>query len=256
LPAPDPLAEPARVAFAGDWHANSRWAVYAIEHAASERADVIVHLGDYGYLFEPGYVRTVEQACAEHRLPLLFVDGNHECFPTLHAFPMRENGLREVSDHVWHLPRGFRWQWAGRTWLALGGAHSVDRLYRHVGESWWPEETITDEQARKVIADGPADVLISHDCPAGVTIPGIDDRDTPPPFPATEIARSDEHRQLLRSVAEVVQPAAVWHGHYHRQYATTADLGYGPVQVDGLDCDGTALDKNVAVVWADEVVAG
>jgi hypothetical protein len=39
----------------------------------------------------------------------------------------------------------------------------------------------------------------------------------------------------------------VWHGHFHRRYSATADLGYGPVVVQGLDCDGTTLAGNLVV---------
>ncbi len=249
----DPLAEPEKIAFAGDWHANTRWAVHTINYAADQHADVIVHLGDYGYDYPPDYTRRVEEACREHRIPLLFVDGNHENFPRLHAYPIRDNGLRQISDHVWHLPRGYRWTWSNRMWVALGGAYSVDKPWRKAGISWWPEETITDGQAEQVIAGGEVDILVSHDCPAGVPIPGIDDRAGPPPFPADQIARSNEHRELLRTVVDAIQPTAIWHGHYHRQYATTVDLGYGPVTANGLDCDGTTEAKNIAVVWADEI---
>ncbi len=42
----DPLAEPSRIAFAGDWHENASWAASAIAYAKDHGADVIVHLGD------------------------------------------------------------------------------------------------------------------------------------------------------------------------------------------------------------------
>lgn len=243
----NPLAEPARIAFAGAWHMNGRYAATAIEHVAG-RVDVIIHLGDFGYTFDAPFMKTVERSLAEHGLPLLFVDGNHECFPTLLRYPIRSNGLRQLTDHIWHLPRGFRWTWAGVRFLACSGAYSVDRPYRIPGASWWRDETISAVDVAKVMAGGPADVLISHDCPVGVVIPGIDDRSTPPPFPPLEIMRANEHRQLLRSAIEAVRPRLIWHGHYHRAYQTVADLGYGPVTAVGLNCDGFDLDENIKVV--------
>src|SRR5690242_15028357 len=195
---PDLLAEPSRIAFAGDWHMNRYFAERAVDHAKNRGADVIVHLGDYGYTFDAGFVRAVETALQRARIALLFVDGNHEDHQLLLNQPVGGDGLRRISTHVAHLPRGFRWQWGGVDFLAMGGAHSVDRPYRVPGVSWWPEETITPRQVQEAGAMGSADVLIAHDCPEGVVVPGIDDRATPAPFPPAEIERSNAHRRLLR----------------------------------------------------------
>lgn len=40
------LATPARIAIAGDWHADTDYGVVAIEHAAKRDATVLVQLGD------------------------------------------------------------------------------------------------------------------------------------------------------------------------------------------------------------------
>lgn len=209
---------------------------------------VIVHLGDFGYAFTSSYLQPLDRALARARLRLLFVDGNHEDHVRLAKFPRRPNGLARLTPHIWHLPRGHRWTWAGIRFLAVGGAHSVDRPYRVPGISWWAEEWLTDEQIATAIAGGPADVLVAHDCPTGVTIPGIDDRTTPAPWPAAELARSDEHRRRLRAVVDATRPRVIWHGHYHVAHQQTVDLGYGPVHVSGLDRDDTDLEANVHIV--------
>lgn len=241
---PGPLAEPRRIAFAADWHANTSWAVSAVHHAKDQDADVILHLGDFGYRFTAAFRRELTNALNHTGLHLLFVDGNHDDHSWLLRRPVGANGLRQVTDTIWHLPRGFRWTWAGVRFLALGGAHSVDRPWRTPGASWWPEETITPQQASRTIERGPADLLVAHDCPAGVNIPGL----SPDQFPPEEIRAADQHRQLLRTVVDAVQPKAIWHGHYHQRYDARPDFGYGPVHVRGLDCDGTTLDRNVQVV--------
>lgn len=244
----DPLAEPQRIAFAGDWHQNTDYAEHAIAHAREQDANVVLHLGDFGYNFTRPFLDGVTQALRAVGLSLLFVDGNHENFTRLYRYPVGPDGLRQLTDRIRHLPRGFRWQWAGVRFLALGGAHSVDRPYRQAGVSWWKEEAISDADVARVAEGGLADVLVSHDCPAGVVIPGIDDRTSPPPFPPLEIIRANEHRQILRSAIDPVRPSTVWHGHYHVSYDATTDLGWGPVVVHGLDCDGGPLDENVRVV--------
>jgi hypothetical protein len=250
---PDPLATPARIAFAGDWHANTRWAVAAVQFAAERGADVIIQLGDFGYEYRPSFLQGLDRALARTGLRLLFVDGNHEAFPTLLRYPVHANGLRQLSGRVWHLPRGFRWTWGGVRWLALGGAHSVDRPWREPGVSWWREETLTDDQARSAAAAGPADVMVSHDCPSGVDIPGL--AESAHVWPAEELVASDIHRRRLRTVVDAVRPRSIWHGHFHCRYESTADLGYGPVRVTGLDCDGSTLDANVSVVALSDLPA-
>jgi hypothetical protein len=248
---PDPLATPARVAFAGDWHANTRWAVAAVTFAAERGADVIVQLGDFGYEYRAAFLDGLERALSRTGLRLLFVDGNHEDFPTLLRYPVRRNGLRQLTSRVWHLPRGFRWVWGGVRWLALGGAHSVDRPWREPGTSWWREETVTDADMSHALAGGPADVMVSHDCPSGVAIPGL--AESAHLWPAEELVAAEAHRGRLRTVVDAVQPRGIWHGHFHRQYATIADLGYGPVAVRGLDCDGSTLEGNIEVVELDSL---
>ncbi len=238
-----------RVAFAGDWHMNRVWSTRAIMRAADQGAQHIVHLGDFGYTFDQVFLDEVTRALARTGTRLWFVDGNHESFPWLEQVAIDpDTGLRPLSPRIAHLPRGFRWRWGPVRFLAMGGAHSVDRMARVPGRSWWPEETITPREINAASAGGPTDVLVAHDCPAGVVIPGIDDRDGPAWIPPTELRLSFEHRQRLDRLVRRVRPAQIWHGHYHTRHRTVTDLGYGPVTVNGLDCDESELDDNVVVV--------
>ena len=100
---------------------------------------------------------------------LWFIDGNHEDFSLLAELASRAvAGARvAVRPNIFHLPRGHRWQWHGRTWLACGGGVSLDKAARAEGSDWWPQEEITAQEAA-MIAGGPADVMVCHDCPSGV----------------------------------------------------------------------------------------
>lgn len=237
-----------RIAYAGDWHANKHWATIAIQYAREQGAEHILHLGDYGYDFSPSFRNEVELALAQAHIDLWFVDGNHEDFEWLYDQPQLKDGRRKISQHVYHLPRGYRWEWCGVKFLAVGGAFSVDRRWRKLNESWWIEEEITDEDVAKASATGKADVLVSHDCPSGFIIPGIDDRDGPSMFSATAIANANIHRRQLRKIVDATQPQEIWHGHYHRRYDIQANFGYGPVDIHGLDMDATSLKDNVVLV--------
>jgi hypothetical protein len=233
---------PARVGVAGDWHGNTAWAVRAVGKISAllprDGPRVILQLGDFGIW--PGrdgreYLSRLDAALAAASAELCFVDGNHEDFPQLAGLRPGPDGRERVTERIWHLPRGHRWRWHGRDWLALGGAVSLDRAVRTAGVDWWPEEEITRRQAASVIEAGPADVMVTHECPAGV------EHAFPPPPPSwspADLRRSDAHRGLLREVVLAVRPRWLMHGHLHLSYQRRVDLGNGPIEVTGLDCDG------------------
>ncbi len=244
----DPLTQPDRIAFAGDWHANTHHAEIAIERAHAEGVQTILHLGDYAYVFPRRYLSAQEPLLARYGMHLLFVPGNHDDYRQLARYTVYPNGLIRIAPHIWALPRGYRWEWGGVRFLACGGAYSVDRHDRVPGIEWWPEEEIT-EQDIAACGTERADVLLAHDCPAGVIIPGADDVDPATlDIPWIDLLRSAEHRQQLRRIVDATRPRWIWHGHYHRLYQREVDLGYGPVTVTGLDRDGRPLADNLHVV--------
>jgi hypothetical protein len=244
--------DPTQVLLAGDWHGNSAWARGVIrrlpELLPDESPRIVLHAGDFGIWPGPkglAYLRGLGPDLARADAVILFVDGNHEDHHRLAELPDADHGsgYGRVSDRIFHLRRGHRWTWHGRTWLALGGAVSVDRAVRVEGRSWWPEEEITAEQAGRVIADGPADVMLTHDCPAGVV------HEFPPPpslWAREDLTRTDAHRALLQTVVDAVKPGHLFHGHLHRAYAREVSMPHGQVQVAGFDCDG--VDGNWGVL--------
>lgn len=120
---------------------------------------------------------------------------------------------------------------------------SLDKAVRRHGHDWWPDEEVTSEQEAAIIGGGTAEVMVCHDCPAGV--PHAFD---PPPseWSPSDLARDEAHRRRLQRIVEAVRPAHLMHGHLHRAYQRTCDFGYGPVQVTGLGTDGNM--RNFAVL--------
>lgn len=240
------LEVPSRIALAGDWHADTRHGVAAIEHAARRNATVLIHLGDFGYRFTDMYLDTLDDTLRRCGLVLGFVDGNHEDFDRLLAYPLADSGLRYLRERIVHLPRGWRWSWGSTQCLALGGAYSIDRILRVEGTSWWPQEAITVEEAETAVAGGTADAMFCHDCPAGVVVPGRPRERYG--FPPSEVAASQANRDRLRRVVDQVRPARLWHGHFHQRHqALLEGAGYRAV-VDGLGKNNDPLDNNLVVV--------
>lgn len=244
------MREPNGIAFAGDWHGNTNWAERMIVKSGQHLCDTIVHTGDYGYRFDHWFVEWVEGVLARWDMILLFVDGNHDEHEFLWALPEDKDGFGILTEHVRYIPRGHRWEWWGKKWMGLGGAVSVDRFARTEGKSWWRTEEITDSDIRRFSNDGEADIVIAHDVPAFVNVPGIVEGrygQWPVEF-HSDIDRSWEHRKKLTKLAQRVQPKRWIHGHYHRYYETDD----GGLPVVGLDCDGTSFEKNIWSVYTPE----
>ncbi|MFE7744386.1 metallophosphoesterase [Nocardia sp. NPDC057455] len=238
---------PIKVVGAGDWHGNGNFAVRAVRYAADQGADVILHVGDFAFDFAPKYMAALQRALEDTGLTLGFVSGNHDSYDYLDkreaehgctAIPLRPN--------IYYLPRCYRWSWNGIRFLAMGGAVSVDRQWRIPGREWWDRETITFREAQKATDDGLVDVMICHDVPAGVHIPGI--AGNPHGFPQREIDASEQHRYLLRQIVDQVQPKLVFSGHYHCRHTGILHGDGYTSEVHILDCDGAEFDDNMTVV--------
>jgi hypothetical protein len=261
------MPEPSRLMLAGDWHGGRHQAERAIEAAAKDGVDAIIHLGDFGY-WPAWEEHTSSQTgpCAfsarvrgwaeEAGIPLYWLDGNHENHDALHP--------GQGNQWLRHLPRGHRWQWWGKTWMAIGGGVSVDKKFRTQGDDWFPEETLTPEQWEHCMREGDVSIVVSHDCPSGVLIPGVHalqkQGKTPegdilpaPWFPIEQLHESEAHRGLLGDIADEKDPAYWFHGHYHTRYNGTRKnpkwVQGGPVtSVHGLDEGGAGLQPNVVII--------
>lgn len=238
---------PDRIGVAGDWHANTLYALDALDYFANREIKHIVHLGDFGYNFEyKKYLKPLNDLLQENGQHLWFVDGNHENQIELYKYKFAADQTRPLTDRITHLPRGFRWTWSGTSMLALGGAFSIDKSVRVPGIEWWPEEEINWDEAERTANGGHADIMFTHDCPAGVDIPDI--RRNPLGLPAHVLNQANNHRNLLRQVVDAVKPKKLYHGHYHTKYESKLYGDDYETDIQGLDCDGTPLKLNTLIV--------
>jgi predicted phosphodiesterase len=245
-----------KVLFLGDTHAVPQAAQLAIKKASHQGCDIVVQLGDFAYTGEHYtlFIKKTQAALERADLTLWWIDGNHDCQDTLDETPVNNDllssqypyGLRSQTSRIHNIPRGHRWEWDGVTFLACGGAYSIDKAYRYPYESWWPQETITDADVERCIAGGPADVMLTHDVPWGVQHPygprtGGGNKDM---WPA-----SAENRKRLRIIVDAVRPNYLYHGHCHHRNSEALLLDGGHVvEIEGLDRDGASDDRNILVV--------
>jgi len=236
-----------RVLIVGDLHCNTGAVFQVIDHAVEVQADLIVQVGDFGFWprTESGrsFLRKTEARLAQRGLDLWWVAGNHDDLQALQSRPVEADGRRRVSEHIWHLPRGHRWVWGDTVWLAAGGAVSVDRYGRTEGVSWFRDEALTDAEVEQIVADGPVDVVVSHDAPWGTELLG---RRLSLDLPASEcesswpddlLEQSDEHMARVRRLVDGVRASRVFHGHHHVRYEDEVAATQGPVQIIGLGDD-------------------
>ncbi len=226
------LRDPLKVMVSGDWHANIDHAQRTIEFAHRSGADTIVQVGDFGF-WTPGkgtaeFLSRLRATVARHEIHVYWLDGNHE------DHSRREEFSSIDTDYLTYLPRGHRWEWWGKTWMAVGGAVSVDKAMRVPGVSWWPEEELSDADVAHACRPGPVDIVVAHDCPKGVNIPGVGP-DTKAgvrgDWPMHVLLDAEEHRAKLRTIWSAHQPELWIHGHYHISYEfwlrTTRFIGLG-----------------------------
>lgn len=250
----DPLADPGVVTIAGDWHGDLELATKIVEDApvGPDGKRTILQLGDLGLwpgAGVDGFVDLLDTLLAERNAVVLFIDGNHDDHRELRERPPASEGPQEIRSRVFYLPRAFRWSWHGSSWLALGGAYTISRAKRTEGIDWWPQEMLDAGDVEAAIAGGPVDVLVAHDCPAGIAIPGI--RDPGPGQPKElfdALVIEAEHRQLVREVVEAVTPKRLFHGHYHVRHQVELRLTDGSnCAVDGLS-DGSDPNANAIIL--------
>jgi hypothetical protein len=226
----------ARVAVCGDWHGNLAWLRTLTPAIAALAPEVttVLQLGDW-WMDTNASDRIFTDAGIERVYVTL---GNHE--PWGNIIPLQRAHPGEavrVSDVTWLLPRPARLHIGGREMLSLGGAASVDREWRTEGIDWWPDENITDAHVATAIEGGPADVMLTHESPAGTPIHKVREvlRTNPLGFPETARIESALSRRRIRSAWDAVRPELLLHGHMHIPGAATADDGR---RVISMGCDG------------------
>lgn len=240
------MTEPTRVLIAGDWHGNLEWARAVLGQLPALMPEgppwTILHVGDFGVW--PGrvgdrYLAELGDCLRGMNARLLFVDGNHEDFEQLEWHRLNNHGLHMTptpigrGEIVW-LPRGTRWKWHDRWWVAAGGAVSIDRAFRRAGRDWWPEEEISEADHERIAAPGRAEVMVCHDAPTSVP---MSFGQWPSGWDIADRARADAHRDRLQAIVDEVQPSLLLHGHYHRYHDVTVPMSHGGVRVIGLDRD-------------------
>lgn len=212
----DLVLDDQRVAVCGDWHGNVGWARMLSRALPYLAPDVrtMLHLGDWW--MTPA---ETDDIFADTDIERIYVTlGNHEPWNEIRPLLDEHPGAAvRVSKLTWLLPRPARLTIGGRCLLSLGGAASVDRASRTEGLTWWPDEAITDAHVAAAIAGGPADLMLTHEPPAGTPVRPVQKilRSNPHNFPQAALDASSASRARIGEVWDTVRPELLMHGHMH-----------------------------------------
>lgn len=230
----------------GDWHGNVSHVERLLPAMRRANASVrtILHLGDWWMESRP--VDYWAQKAGIDRV--LVTLGNHEPWSAYSALLDEAPGQAiRVSEVTWLLPRPFRFTIAGREVLSLGGAASIDRLWRTESVDWWPQEQITETQVQEAIAGGSADIMLTHETPDSTPVEEVRQLLEAPPagVPWQAMAESAASRHRIERVWSAASPQLLMHGHMHISGAGSDSTGR---RVVSFDRDGSPRNAGLVTI--------
>lgn len=249
--------------FCGDTHGYLDFAQLVAVFAAENDAEII-QVGDFGYLW-PGadklqalsdILKRAGEFCAKPPVVMRAIDGNHDDHVRLRqkvnaAYcdgdgELPGGGVR-IAEGVIYQPRGSTHvDEDGTRFLFVGGAPSIDRALRTPGQSWWPEEVLTEDEfeASMNVRDD-IHVLVTHDTFAFP--PGYGPKGSP--WHRAENALSFER---IGKLIDYHEPELHVHGHWHewvdRRRGATRSVGLDSNYAKNFDC--------AVLLWSREVPDG
>ncbi len=143
--------------------------------------DTLIICGDFGFVWydetSPELKRQGDlllDMLAQKPYEILFVDGNHENFDLLYAYPEIERyggTVHQIRKNIFHLQRGRIYTIENKTFFTFGGAYSIDKASRMgLPKAWWPQELPSGEEYDRGLAtlkavDFSVDYIVSHTAP-------------------------------------------------------------------------------------------
>jgi hypothetical protein len=187
---------------------------------------------------------------ADTEIPAIVLDGNHEQHDWLTdqvtTRGLEDDGTCTLAAGVSFAPRGTLLVLDGARVLFVGGAVSIDRSLRTEGHDWFAAEALTPEQADLAIAQGPADLMLTHDCPretGGTALNRIAAE-----WGTQAAEDSLANHTLISRVMAACGARRLVHGHLHRRYDEWIQTVGRAVLISGLDCNNTPMVESILLI--------
>ena len=220
----------------GDVHGNLHQVMSATFSAQARGIQNTLQLGDFGAFAGSHwerYLDSIQEFYEKNNMFLHVLRGNHDDPFLLNSYTPDPDfpGALLLRPNVRFLTDNTQFKWNEKTVTIEGGAFSVDRQWRELGFDYWEEEIITDEQVQKALTLPPTDILFCHDSPTGAPNPITDNpqkqMEGAQIFGYKAIAQATQHRLLLQTITEHLQPSLIAHGHYHEYGLGVYNLSTG-----------------------------
>jgi hypothetical protein len=233
------------ILFSGDFHANARDEIeYITESALLEKykeplykkINYQIILGDAGFLWPENEKSDTYNynELAKRPFPVLCVVGNHDPVLGRSDLPEVDIGIGEKvilinreKPFTAYLKRGKIYTIENHKFLVLGGALSIDKVYRVPGKSWWKQEYWSDDEkaaiSRLLENEKNFDYVLSHTGPSRINraINNVD---------LTFIPKMRDEVSALNDIIDERITCKQWFcGHWHRDlyyYDKNAKKGY------------------------------
>lgn len=157
----------------GDTHGEYIEFLDRIKNFKVTKNDTVIVCGDFGFVWDtPAHSYFLAKLTTEP-FTIVFVDGNHENFDRLNKYPIVEwNGgkAHKIAENIYHLMRGQRFVFEGKSFFTMGGAYSTDKAMRTEGRSWWKQELPNNDEYRIAdetlkACDYKVDYVLTHTVP-------------------------------------------------------------------------------------------
>lgn len=180
------------------------------EQKTMTKEDYVIICGDFGGVFNYKGENKEEKNqldwLDEKPWTTLFVDGNHENFDRLNAYPESDfcgGKVHIIRPGILHLMRGYVFKVDGKDIWCFGGARSHDigdgilepeekqkikkwrnegnKIFRINKVTWWEQENPSEEEYQRGIEnleknDWKVDFIVTHDCTSSTKKQVLDER--------------------------------------------------------------------------------
>ena len=180
------------------------------------RNDYLIICGDMGLIWQNDKTYSyLLDFYTSRKYTVLFCEGNHSNHIWLNTFPIIDwhNGkVHQIADNIFHLMRGEIYNINDYKFLSIGGALSIDKVYRTPYIDWWPEEEINYEEQNYVLEqldknNWSVDYVITHAAPKMIL------KDMFPDKP--QFTGKSTTEQFLEYVRQQLNFKVWYFGHYH-----------------------------------------
>lgn len=134
--------------------------------------DTLIICGDFGFIWDDSKKeKKILRALSKRKYNICFVDGTHENFDLLNAYPVtlwKGGKVHAISDNIYHLMRGQVFEIDGLHIFTMGGGESAD-LEARLDENPWlkyeipSKEELLEGAGNLEKADCKIDVIITHE---------------------------------------------------------------------------------------------